>query len=338
MNELKLNNAKAVRFATSEKSGIKEKISKFGSVLGLVLLCIVLSVISSDFLTVKNIMNITSQASITCLISMGMLLAILTAGIDLSVGSMLALSSCLMGIAIVKWNWNPFVAILLCLAMGLFLGLINGLLLTKLRLPHPFISTMGMKNVARGLALIITAASPISGFPKSILYLGSGFIGVVPVSFILVIIVCAGFYIFLNRTAQGRHIYAVGGNKEAAKLSGVNVDKTLVVVYTIAGLMSALAGIVLAGRVNAAFPLAGLEYDSDAIAACIIGGASFMGGSGTVGGTLIGAFIMAILRNGLNLLGVSPDVQTVAIGAVIIGAVYVDVLRNSVSKKVKVQA
>jgi len=338
MNELKLNNVKAVRFATSEKSGIKEKISKFGSVLGLVLLCIVLSVISSDFLTVKNIMNITSQASITCLISMGMLLAILTAGIDLSVGSMLALSSCLMGIAIVKWNWNPFVAILLCLAMGLFLGLINGLLLTKLRLPHPFISTMGMKNVARGLALIITAASPISGFPKSILYLGSGFIGVVPVSFILVIIVCAGFYIFLNRTAQGRHIYAVGGNKEAAKLSGVNVDKTLVVVYTIAGLMSALAGIVLAGRVNAAFPLAGLEYDSDAIAACIIGGASFMGGSGTVGGTLIGAFIMAILRNGLNLLGVSPDVQTVAIGAVIIGAVYVDVLRNSVSKKVKVQA
>ena len=338
MNELKINNAKAVRFATSEKSGIKEKISKFGSVLGLVLLCIVLSVISSDFLTVKNIMNITSQASITCLISMGMLLAILTAGIDLSVGSMLALSSCLMGIAIVKWNWNPFVAILLCLAMGLFLGLINGLLLTKLRLPHPFISTMGMKNVARGLALIITAASPISGFPKSILYLGSGFIGVVPVSFILVIIVCAGFYIFLNRTAQGRHIYALGGNKEAAQLSGVNVDKTLVVVYTIAGLMSALAGIVLAGRVNAAFPLAGLEYDSDAIAACIIGGASFMGGSGTVGGTLIGAFIMAILRNGLNLLGVSPDVQTVAIGAVIIGAVYVDVLRNSVSKKVKVQA
>jgi len=253
MNELKLNNAKAVRFATSEKSGIKEKISKFGSVLGLVLLCIVLSVISSDFLTVKNIMNITSQASITCLISMGMLLAILTAGIDLSVGSMLALSSCLMGIAIVKWNWNPLLAILVCLVMGLFLGLINGLLLTKLRLPHPFISTMGMKNVARGLALIITAASPISGFPKSILYLGSGFIGVVPVSFILVIIVCAGFYIFLNRTAQGRHIYAVGGNKEAAKLSGVNVDKTLVVVYTIAGLMSALAGIVLAGRVNAAF-------------------------------------------------------------------------------------
>ena len=195
MNELKLNNVKAVRFATSEKSGIKEKISKFGSVLGLVLLCIVLSVISSDFLTVKNIMNITSQASITCLISMGMLLAILTAGIDLSVGSMLALSSCLMGIAIVKWNWNPFVAILLCLAMGLFLGLINGLLLTKLRLPHPFISTMGMKNVARGLALIITAESPISGFPKSVLYLGGGFIGVIPVSFILVIFVCGAFYI-----------------------------------------------------------------------------------------------------------------------------------------------
>ena len=338
MSEIKLNDSKAIRFATSEKSGIKEKLSKFGSVLGLVLLCIILSLISDQFLTVKNIMNITNQASITCIISMGMLLAILTAGIDLSVGSILALASCFMGILIIKFHVNPFIAMLLCLAMGLLLGLINGLLLTKLRLPHPFISTMGMKNVARGLALIITAASPISGFPKSVLYLGSGTIGPVPVSFILVIFVCICFYIFLNRTAQGRHIYAVGGNKEAAKLSGVNVNKTLVVVYTIAGLMSALAGIVLAGRVNAAFPLAGLEYDSDAIAACIIGGASFMGGSGTVGGTIIGAFIMAVLRNGLNLLGVSPDVQTVAIGAVIIGAVYVDVLRNSVSKKVKVQA
>ena len=338
MSELNVSSNKDKRFAVEKKSRLKEIVSKFGSILGLVLLCIILTIASSDFMTVKNIMNITSQAAITCLISMGMLLAILTAGIDLSVGSILALSSCLMGIALVSWNMNPILAILLCLATGAALGLINGLMLTKLRLPHPFISTMGMKNIARGLALIVTAASPISGFPKAIQYLGSGFIGVVPVSFILVIFAAIAFYIFLNRTAQGRHIYAVGGNKEAAKLSGINVDKTLIVVYALCGLMAALGGVVLAGRVNAAFPLAGLEYDTDAIAACIIGGASFMGGSGTVGGTLIGAMIMAVLRNGLNLLGVSPDIQTVAIGLVIIAAVYVDVIRSRASKKVKVTA
>lgn len=338
MSEVKLNNEKGKRFETESKSKIKNIVQRFGSVLALVLLCIVFAAVSPTFFTLKNVMNIASQASINCLISVGMLLTILTAGIDLSVGSILALSTCFMGITIAKWHMNPVLALLLCLVMGAFLGFLNGVMLTKLHLPHPFISTLGMKNVARGLALVITAASPISGFPKVMQYFGSGSIGPVPVSFILVIIVCIIFYVFLNRTAQGRHIYAVGGNLEAAKLSGVNVDVTLIVVYVICGLMSALGGIVLTGRVNATFPLAGQDYDLNAIAACIIGGASFMGGSGTVFGTLIGAMIMAVLGNGLNLLNVSPDAQTIAIGAVIIGAVYVDVMRTRLSKKVKIHA
>ena len=338
MSEVNRNIEKSKRFAVAEKNKLKEITEKFGPLLGLILLCLILSILSPDFLKVKNIMNIANQSSINSLISMGMLLTILTAGIDLSVGSILALSTCFMGIAIVSWGMNPILAIVLCMITGAFCGLINGVLLTKLRLPHPFISTLAMKNVARGLALIITLASPISGFPKSLQYLGSGKIGPVPVSFVLVIVVCIVFYIFLNRTDLGKHIYAVGGNKEAAKLSGINVDKTLIVVYTISGLMAALAGVVMVGRVNSAAPLGGLDFDLDAIAACIIGGTSFMGGVGTVGGTLIGAMIMAVLRNGLNLLGVSPDVQIVAIGLVIIAAVYVDVVRTAASKKVKVVA
>jgi len=338
MSEVNMNSEKSNRFAVAKKNRLKTMAEKFGPLLGLILLCLVLSILSPDFIKVRNIMNIANQSSINCLISMGMLLTILTAGIDLSVGSILALSTCVMGISIVNWHLNPFLGILICLVTGAFCGLMNGVLLTKLRLPHPFISTLAMKNVARGLALIITMASPISGFPKTIQYFGSGTIGPIPISFILVIFVCIGFYIFLNRTAQGRHIYALGGNKEAAQLSGVNVDRTLVVVYTICGLMAALAGIVMVGRVNSASPLGGLDFDLDAIAACIIGGTSFMGGVGTVGGTLIGAMIMAVLRNGLNLLGVSPDIQIVAIGLVIIGAVYVDVVRNQAAKKVKVVA
>lgn len=324
------------RFSVSEDKSLKNVLSKFGSLLGLLILCIILSIASDQFLTFKNVMNIANQSALNSLISVGMLLTILTAGIDLSVGSVLALSICVMGVSISKWHFNPILALMICLLMGCIIGCVNGLLLTKLKLPHPFISTLAMKNVARGLALIVTAASPISGFSKSVQFLGAEKLGPIPVSFILVIVVFVIFHIFLNRTAQGRYIYAVGGNPEAAKLSGVNVPRTLVLVYTLSGLMAALCGIVLVGRVNAAFPLAGLEYDADAIAACIIGGASFMGGSGTVWGTLIGAMIMAVLRNGLNLLGVSADLQTIAIGAVIIGAVYVDVLRSQAQKKAKV--
>ncbi|WP_434565021.1 ABC transporter permease [Thermoanaerobacterium thermosaccharolyticum] len=320
------------RYKTSDKSMVKNMISKFGSLLGLLILVIVLTFLSNKFLTLVNIMNILNQSAINILVSFGMLMAILTAGIDLSVGSVLALSTVMMGFAAVRWGLNPVLSIIICLLTGSLLGLLNGLMLTKLHLPHPFISTLGMQNIARGLALTITAASPISGFPQLIQLFGN-FWGPIPVSFILVIIVFVLLYIFLNKTASGKYIYAVGGNIEATRLSGIKVDNILVLVYVISGLMSALAGVVLVGRVNAAFPLAGVGYETDAIAACIIGGASFFGGAGTLGGTIIGAFIMAVLRNGLNLLGVSADMQTTAIGLVIIGAVYVDVLRKRAETK-----
>ncbi|WP_213996774.1 ABC transporter permease [Tepidanaerobacter syntrophicus] len=312
---------------------IRRLFSQLGSMAGLIVLFILLSIITPHFLDVKNLMNIARQSAINSLVAVGMLMTILTAGIDLSVGSTLALSTVVMAILVVKLNINPIIGILACLVTGSLIGMINGLLLTKLHLPHPFISTLGMQNICRGLALIATNASPISGFPSIIQYLGSAFIGIVPASFILVIIVYIIFHIFLTRTPTGRYIYAVGGNKEAARLSGINVDAVLVIVYMLSGLMAAMGGLILSGRVNAAYPLAGLAYETDAIAAVIIGGASFMGGVGTVWGTLVGAIIMAVLRNGLNLLGVSAEWQTVAIGAVIIGAVYVDVIRRKVQGK-----
>lgn len=312
-------------------------IARFGAFFGLLILVVFLAITSPVFLTPDNLSNIVRQATVNALLAMGLLVAIITAGIDLSVGSVLAVAMCTLAVLTIKLHVNPFLAMLACIAMGAFLGWINGLLLTKLHLPHPFISTLGMMNVARGAALIMTGASPISGFDRNgagqVLFLGAGALGPIPVAFFVVIIVYVLFHIFLSNTSTGRHIYAVGGNISAARLSGINVSRTLVIVYTLSGLMAGLAALMLAGRTNSGFPTAGAGYELDAIAAVIIGGASFAGGSGTVGGTAIGVLLIAVLRNGLVLLNVPTEWQTVAIGLVIIGAVTVDVLRQRSRKK-----
>jgi ribose transport system permease protein len=277
-------------------------------------------------------MNVAAQAAVNSIVSIGMFLAILTSGIDLSVGSVLAFSTMCMGVFAIRWGFNPLLSLFLCLAIGGLLGLLNGLMLTKMKLPHPFISTMGMKQMARGLSLVVTATAPVYGFRPSINYLGSKSFGVVPVSFVLVAILYVVMYFFLTRTKTGRYIYAVGGNKEASRLSGINVNWILNLVYTISGITAALAGIVLVGRVDTAYPLAGMDYETDAIAAVIIGGASFFGGIGKIGNTIVGVLLIAVLRNGLNLLKVDSAYQTFAIGAVIIIAVFVDVLRQKMTK------
>lgn len=307
-------------------------IGKFGAFLGLLLLVIFLSATSKVFFTASNLSNVARQATVNAFLAIGLLMTIITAGIDLSVGSILALAMCSMAIFAIKMGINPYLSMLACLLIGAFVGWVNGILLTKLRLPHPFISTLGTMNIARGLALIITGASPISGFDRAgapqILFLGAGSVGPIPVAFIAVVIVYFIFHILLSNTAFGRHIYAVGGNTSAARLSGINVSKTLVIVYSLSGLMAGLAALMLAGRTNSGFPIAGAGYELDAIAAVIIGGASFSGGSGTIVGTAIGVLLIAVLRNGLVLLNVPTEWQTVAIGLVIIGAVSIDVLRQ----------
>ena len=315
-----------------QEKNIKNLLGKFGSLLALIVLMMVLTLMTENFLTVNNLMNIAQQSTINALLALGMLLPILTAGIDLSVGSILAISIMSMGVVSVSMGMHSLLGILVCLLVGAGFGMLNGVLLTKLRLPHPFISTLGTMNIARGLALIITGAAPIAGFPYLIQFFGSEYVGPVPVSFIVVLVVYFIFHIFLTRSQTGRYIYAIGGNKEAARLSGINVDRVLIIVYTLSGLMAGLAGLMMVGRVNSAFPLAGSGYELDAIAAVIIGGASFFGGVGTVWGTLVGVLIIAVLRNGLNLLNVSADLQMAVIGVVIIAAVFVDVLRQRKSK------
>jgi Ribose/xylose/arabinose/galactoside ABC-type transport systems, permease components len=327
-----------------EKSSFgKQLVSKLGSLGALIVLCVVLTIATPSFLTQSNIMNIFKQTSVNALISTGMLVCLITAGIDLSVGANAIFCTCMMGMLLQKGVTNPFILIVVALLSGAVFGFINGTLLTRLHLPHPFVSTLGMKNVLWGAALLVVNSKIISGFPAQVTWLGMAtlptsipILGGFPLSFILVIILFALMGVFLSKTALGRSIYCVGGNPEAARLSGIKSANVLTFCYTLSGLMSALAAIVLIGRggiangANATQP-----YDTDAIAACIIGGASFSGGKGTMSGTLIGALIITIIRNGLQLLSVSTAVQNIVIGAVIILAVLIDVTRERMEAKAR---
>lgn len=317
--------------------------SKLGSLAALVVLGAVLSFATPNFLTQSNMMNIFKQTSVNALISTGMLVCLITAGIDLSVGANAIFCTCMMGMLLQRGVTNAFVMILVGLLSGALFGFINGTLLTRLHLPHPFVSTLGMKNVLWGLALLVVNSQIVSGFPKGVTWLGSmtlnssiPIVGGFPVSFILVIVLFLIMGVFLSKTALGRSIYCVGGNPEAARLSGIRSADILTFCYTFSGFMSALAAIVLIGRggiangANATQP-----YDTDAIAACIIGGASFSGGKGTMSGTLIGALIITVIRNGLQLLSVSTAVQNIVIGLVIVLAVLLDVTRGRMEAKAR---
>jgi ribose transport system permease protein len=300
---------------------------RFGPLLGLLILTAVLSVASPQFLTIDNLLNIFRQSAVNGLLALGQLLVILTAGIDLSVGSILGLSTVVFAKSL-KAGAHPLVAILAALACGLLLGFINGLLLTVLRLPHPFVSTLGMMNVARGAAMLLSAGFPIPDLPAGARVLGAGTVLGVPAPVLVMLAMFALFGFILRHTVFGRDVYAIGGNREASRLAGIPVNARLNAVYALSGALAGLAAVLLAGRMNAGFPLAGVGAELDSIAAVIIGGASFFGGVGNVSGTLIGALIIAVLRNGLNLLNVSAHWQMVVIGVVIIWAVWVDVLRR----------
>ncbi len=325
----------------NKKPKLSDLLMKIGPLLALTLLCVILTIATDKFFRFNNFMNILKQASINCFISAGMLTVLITAGIDLSVGSNCVLAACVMGVLMNLGLTNVPLLILAALVTGVLVGYLNGSLLTRLKLPHPFVSTMGMKNITLGIALLITAATPVGFQNKNVdmlLWLGSATIGGFPVSFIAVVLLFIVFHFFLSKTDLGRQIYCIGGNAEAARLSGIDTQKVLRICYTISGVMAALAGIVLVGRVSSANAMAGTTYDSDAIAACIIGGASFNGGKGTIWGTLIGGLLIAVIRNGLNLLGAQNDIQYIVIGAVIIMAVFIDVSREAMEARARKMA
>ena len=298
----------------------------FPVIVALILICVVMSVLSPNFLTVNNITNVIMQASINAVIAAGMTFVILTAGIDLSVGSVIAFVGIILGFSL-HADIPVVFAILIALAAGGACGLFNGLLITKGKLP-PFIVTLGMMSIARGSALMLNSGRPVSGFSDSFRYIASGTIAGIPVMIIITIIVFIVCFMVLRRTPFGRYVYAIGGNEEATRLSGINTKKVLVWVYVISGVLAGLAAVMLTSRINSAQPTAGLNYELDAIAATVIGGTSLMGGFGFVSGTLVGALIMSVIRNGLNLLNVSSFLQQIVIGSVIILAVLVDSLKN----------
>lgn len=319
------------------KKNLKKILSKLSTLIALVLLCVILAIATPNFLKLTNLMAVLKQATSNALLCVGMLLCLITAGIDLSVGANAITVGCLMGMMKNHGVTSPFVLIAVAILTGTLIGWINGTMLTRLHLPHPFVSTMGMKSVLCGVALMLVDSKMVSDFPDGVTWLGSATIGgVFPVGFLVVIVIYAAMHVFLTRTALGRSIYCVGGNPEAARMSGINSANVLTFCYTLSGFMCALAGIVLVGRTGIANGTnAQQPYDTDAIASCIIGGASFLGGKGTMVGTMIGALIIAIIRNGLTLLGAQSDAQFIVIGLVIIIAVLIDVIRGSMEARAR---
>lgn len=320
------------------KAGINwsKLLEGYGIVIVVVVMALALALIKPEvFLTPQNLTNILKQNASLALLALGMYVVIVTAGIDLSVGSIMALG--MVALAIASKAGVPWpVVLLIGPAIGLAVGWINGIGLTVLKLPHPFIMTLGTLNVARGLTYLISNGAPVSGLQPEVRYLGQAYYDFglfpppagLPASLIVVAVCAVALWFFLERTNMGRHIFAIGGNPHAARVSGINVDRTLVVVYMISGFFAGVSGLLLAGRTDSGFPNAGLGIELDAIAAVIIGGASFFGGRGTVIGVLAGVLIMGILRNGLNITNVSAFWQQILIGLVIIVAVYIDVLRR----------
>jgi ribose transport system permease protein len=302
----------------------KVTLQKYGPLLALVAVCIGLAFMSSDFLTVDNSFDVLRQVSINAVIAFGMTLSILLGGIDLSVGSILAVSSVLAAMTMKAGHGAALAAGVAILAGG-GMGSLNGAIIAKGNVA-PFIATLGTMTLLRGAALVLSNGSPISGFSSNAFaMLGGGYVAhQIPVPVVLMLAMFAVFWFVLTRTVFGRHVYATGGNAEAARLSGVNTDRVQVLVYTVSGAMAALAGVILTSRLDSAQPTAGAGYELDAITAVVLGGTSLAGGRGWIFGTLVGALLIGVLNNGLNLMGVSAFYQQVVKGSVILLAVLLD--------------
>jgi ribose transport system permease protein len=303
-------------------TSVRNVLRRFGIAIAFILLLAILAVLSPPFATASNLLNIARQVSINAILAAGMTFVILTAGIDLSVGSVLAYTGAIMA-GVLASNLPLLVGIGAGLAVGALLGLLNGVIITRGKV-QPFIATLAMLTMARGATLVYTDGRPITGLPDAFVWLGEGDLGWIPVPVVIMGIVFVVGHLILTQTVLGRYVYAIGGNEEAARLSGVNVIGYKTLVYGISGLLAAVSAIILTARLNSAQPTAGSGYELDAIAAVVLGGTTLAGGEGSVGGTLLGAFIIGVINNGLNLLSVSAFYQQVVKGAVILLAVLLD--------------
>lgn len=298
-----------------------------GILIGFVVMCIALSILSPAFLTQANILNVLRQVSTNANLAFGMTLAIIICGIDLSVGSILAVSGTLTAGLIAVQNVPVPIAVIIGLLLGTSLGFFNGFVIAKTGIP-PFIVTLAMYNIARGAAYVYTGGMPIRTMNPQFTTIGTGYLGPIPLPIIYTLVFFIFVSLLLNKTKFGRHVYAVGGNREAAKFSGISIKKVEIGVYTLIGFLSAFSGIVLCARMYSGQPTVGVGFELDAIAAVVLGGTSMLGGIGKMGGTFIGVLIIGVLNNGLNLLNINSFWQLIAKGAVILLAVYMDMLKK----------
>ena len=307
-----------------KKFDYKEVVTKLGPLLALIVLIIFVTFLNPSFISATNLLNLLRQVSTNALIAFGMTFVIITGGIDLSVGSTLALSSALTAGMIVS-GLDPVLAMIVGVGIGFVLGAVNGLLITKGKMA-PFIATLATMTIFRGLTLVFTDGKPITGIGDSFIFkfMGRGYLFGIPFPVVLTLICFAVLFMLLHKMTFGRKTFAIGGNEKAAYIAGIKSDRIKVMIYAISGMMASISGIIITSRLNSAQPTAGTSYEMDAIASVVLGGTSLSGGRGRIVGTLIGALIIGTLNNGLNLLGVSSFYQQVVKGIVIIIAVLID--------------
>lgn len=317
----------------SQSNPSKDYFGQFRSLIALLILCVVIGLLSDKFFTVSNGWNVMRQISVNICISIGMTLVVLTAGIDLSVGSVLALCGAITA-GLLKFGiglpyFDVFIGFTLLggllagILTGTALGAFNGWTITRFKVP-PFVATLAMLTIARGLTMLWTGGFPVSGLGENFSYLGTGWFLGIPLPVWISGLVTLAAVILTNKTRLGRYIYAIGGNESASRLSGININKIKIIVYSIAGALAAVGGLIVTSRLDSAQPNAGISYELDAIAAVVIGGTSLSGGKGSILGTVQGAIIIGVLNNGLVLLNVSPFWQQVVKGLVILLAVIID--------------
>ena len=302
-------------------------VTNFGILLGFIFLCILMFILTPNFLKVNNILNILRQVTTNLNLALGMTIVIIINGIDLSVGSIVALSGTLTGILLSSADMSLPLAIFIGILVGTACGLFNGIVIVKTKIA-PFIVTLGMLNIARGIAYVAAGGQPVRVMNENFDLIGSGYLGFIPYQIIYTAVFVIVISLILRKTILGRHIYAVGGNSTAARFSGIKIVTVTIFAYTLSGFLSAFSGVVLASIMFSGQPTVGQGFELDAIAACVLGGTSMRGGVGTIGGTVIGALIIGVLNNGLNLLNINSFWQLIVKGFVILLAVYIDLMKK----------
>ncbi len=304
---------------------------KIPLLIAIALIMGVLSSLSPYFLTWDNLTMVSRQVSINMIVTVGMTFVVITGGIDLSVGSVLALTNCVISTCMAVYGWHPAVSVLAGIAVATFVGFCSGILVAKVKIP-PFIATLGMMTIIRGTAYVYTDATPVSGLPKSYNAIGDGSFLFLPTPlWITILVLCFGHFL-LSKTVSGNHIYAIGNNQESARLAGINIDRTIIKVYMFSGLMCAVASMILTSRLGSGQPSGSSSAEMDAISAAVLGGVSLSGGVGNISGAMLGALIIGFINNGMNMLRISAYYQMIVKGVVIVIAIGINTLSRRKSE------